>query len=875
MVAPPIPDNEIQRLAALRALDILDSDPEESFDRLARLTASAFCAPIAHVSLIDEHREWFKARWGLSVAHGDRQTAFCAHTIAGEGTLVVDDALQDPRFRDNPQVTANPAVRFYAGAALRIGSGLAVGTLCIKDHRPRQFSERERRLLTDLAAVVVSELEHRLAESRLRKWEHVFGHARWGIALSDVENPTLDTLNPAFAAMHGYGVEELQGRPMIDIVAPDARDEFAAHAAALRASGRHAYESRHVRKDGTVFPVLIDASAVRDRNGRLLYRAAHVQDITERRRFERALELNNATLTTQQETSLDGILVVDGDGRVVSHNQRFARMWAIPEEILSSRSDDRALEFAIDQLVDPQAFLSRVRYLYDHRTESSSDVLLFKDGRVFDRYSAPMWGPNQEYYGRVWYFRDVTDRARAERTVRESEERLTRILESAMDAIVTIDDRRRIRLFNAAAEDVFRCPAAQAIGQSFDVFGSESFRELLTRCEKAFGRKGARKRYMWAPEGLTAVRRDGREFPVEATISRVDLEGQKLFTIILRDVNDRLEAERELQQLQLQNVFLQEEYKNALGFEEIVGRSGPMQAVLEAVQQVASTETTVLLTGETGTGKELIARAIHTHSRRRDRMLVKVNCAALPAGLIESELFGHEKGAFTGALARKIGRFELADGGTIFLDEVGDLPLELQAKLLRVLQEGEFERVGATAVLRADVRVIAATNRDLQQEVEQGRFRADLFYRLNVFPIRLPPLRERPDDVPLLVQHFVVVHSAKMGKRIDSIPKEALRELCEYDWPGNVRELQNIVERGVILTRGAALELGGALPRPAPTAAPGRPSRLAEVERAHILAVLERVNWRVSGEGGAAEALGLKRTTLESRMKKLGIKRRQ
>ena len=325
--------------------------------------------------------------------------------------------------------------------------------------------------------------------------------------------------------------------------------------------------------------------------------------------------------------------------------------------------------------------------------------------------------------------------------------------------------------------------------------------------------------------------------------------------------------------LEEENLYLQEEARTEAAFGEVVGRSTGILGVLARVRDVAETDSTVLLTGETGTGKELIVRAIHGLSPRRDKILVKVNCAALPAGVVESELFGHEKGAFTGALARKIGRFEIADGGTLFLDEVGDLPMELQAKLLRVLQEGEFERVGGTRTLKVQVRLITATNRDLGKAVADGSFRADLFYRLAVFPIHVPPLRERRDDVPDLVRHFVAIYAAKLGKKIAPPSTEALNRLRAYAWPGNVRELQNVIERAVILAKKGRLEVGDALVDPARGVPKKRARSLEEVERQHILAVLEETGWRVSGEKGAAKVLGLKRTTLEAKMQKLGIVR--
>jgi formate hydrogenlyase transcriptional activator len=331
------------------------------------------------------------------------------------------------------------------------------------------------------------------------------------------------------------------------------------------------------------------------------------------------------------------------------------------------------------------------------------------------------------------------------------------------------------------------------------------------------------------------------------------------------------------QRLEQENRYLQEEARSEAAFADVVGESSGIQKVLDRVRMVAGTESTVLVTGETGTGKELVVRAVHGLSRRKDKIFVKVNCAALPAGVIESELFGHEKGAFTGALTRRTGRFELAHGGTLLLDEVGDLPLELQAKLLRVLQDGEFERVGGTHTLRMDVRIVAATNRNLARAVEEGRFRADLFYRLNVFPIALPPLRDRLEDVPRLARHFAMLYATKMGKRLGAIGEPVLDRLLAYSWPGNVRELQNVIERAVILSASGRLVLdegfGSCNAMPEAAGGAGSTLTLEGIERDHIVAVLQRVGWRVSGDRGAARILGLKRTTLKARMNRLGISR--
>lgn len=332
-----------------------------------------------------------------------------------------------------------------------------------------------------------------------------------------------------------------------------------------------------------------------------------------------------------------------------------------------------------------------------------------------------------------------------------------------------------------------------------------------------------------------------------------------------------------------EKLYLEDEIRSEMNFEEIIGNSAVLRRVLKQVETVGPTESTVLIYGETGTGKELVARALHNLSPRSSSAFVKLNCAAIPTGLLESELFGHEKGAFTGAIAQRIGRFELANGGTVFLDEVGEIPLELQPKLLRVLQEREFERLGSTRTLRTNARLIAATNRDLTVMVEEQKFRSDLFYRLNVFPVRLPPLRERPEDIPLLVRHFAQQFARRMNKRIESIASEAMNVLCDYHWPGNIRELQNVIERAVILSSGSVLHValsdlktnGTSLPNPENRHAPqGNMQRvLEETERKQILAALEETGWVVAGPKGAAARLGMKRSTLQVRMQKLGIVR--
>ena len=326
-----------------------------------------------------------------------------------------------------------------------------------------------------------------------------------------------------------------------------------------------------------------------------------------------------------------------------------------------------------------------------------------------------------------------------------------------------------------------------------------------------------------------------------------------------------------------EKLYLQDEIRTEYNFEEIIGENAALKQILEQLQTVAPTDSTILILGETGTGKELIARAIHNLSARRERTLVKVNCAAIPTGLLESELFGHEKGAFTGAIAQRVGRFELAHRGTLFLDEVGDIPIELQPKLLRVLQEQEFERLGSSRTIRVDVRLVAATNVDLAQRVKDNQFRSDLYYRLNVFPVMIPPLRDRREDIPLLVRYFAQKYARRMKKPIDTIPVKAMTALSEYQWPGNVRELENFIERAVILSRGKELQLPLAeLKQRAKVIAVSSPNGLVTLEHAereHIVRALGETDWVIGGPAGAAAKLGMKRTTLQSRIKKLGIAR--
>jgi len=473
-------------------------------------------------------------------------------------------------------------------------------------------------------------------------------------------------------------------------------------------------------------------------------------------------------------------------------------------------------------------------------------------------------------------------RLKAEQQVRAREEQLAALLDSAMDGVVVLDSGGMVRRVNPAAEKLFGCTAEDLLGENFRDFLPPDSAAQFDTLVKEIDAQPAGARQLWIPAGFTALRWDKTPFPAEATMSRFENRDQVFHTIILRNVDERLAAERRIHSLTVQTEYLEAELRALHNFGEIIGQSPLLRQVLREVEQVAVTDTAVLIQGETGTGKELFARAIHGASRRRDMPLVTVNCAAIPSTLIESEFFGHEKGAFTGATTRREGRFALADGGTIFLDEVGELPLELQGKLLRVLQEGTFEPVGSSTTRKVNVRVIAATNRDLAREAKENRFRQDLFYRLNVFPLCLPSLRERKGDIPALASAFVQRFAQRTGRSIASLTPDCISRLQAYSWPGNVRELQNVIERAVITAVDGRLNLARALPElgqniSAPATSTEEPVRirtlqeLEQLERENLRRALEAVQWRISGERGAATLLGINPSTLRSRMKALGI----
>lgn len=475
---------------------------------------------------------------------------------------------------------------------------------------------------------------------------------------------------------------------------------------------------------------------------------------------------------------------------------------------------------------------------------------------------------------------DVTTQHNALEKLHISEAKYRSLFALAGDAILTVGpppgaiidaNVAACELLGYTPEELRQVPSSQIVAPAYAEQTRREWLEQLT----------AKGRFLVETKW---IRKDGQEIDVSVSGKPLNTKEQSLFQLIGRDITEQKRAEAalkaaltELEQLknrlQTENIYLKNEIKIQHNAGELVGQSEAIQHLVTQLELVAQTDASVLIMGETGTGKELIARKLHASSLRCDRPLVKVNCATLPSELIESELFGHEADAFTGAIKRREGRFHLADQGTIFLDEIGELPLHLQSKLLRVLQEGEFERLGSSTTHRVDVRLIAATNRDLQQLAKQGLFREDLFFRLNVFPLYVPPLRKRKDDILPLTQHFITQLNSKLGRRVQHIPPAVLRMLQEYEWPGNIRELANIIERAMIISPEQELIcqewlLKGNKHTTQPDLLP-----LKDIERQHILKVLTHTSWRVSGKGGAAEILGLKPTTLEARMKRLGIKR--
>jgi formate hydrogenlyase transcriptional activator len=647
-----LPPNESGRLNALQRYQILDTPPDGAFDHLTAVAANLFRVPIAIVSLVDHDRIWFKSHHGLDACEMGREPGLCASAIFSSDVYHVRDAITDVRTLSNPLAAGKFGLRFYAAAPLRTHDGFNLGTFCIMDRKPRELASFEMEMLTKLAALVMDQMELRLAARKVAELEQV-----------------------------ERGMSEQ-----------------------LRRANEELGESEKRFRD------LFDEAPI-----------AYVHE--------------------------------DLDTRLIRVNRAAMRILGIrPEEVAGT-------------------------------------------------------------FGKSF----VPDTSDAQRRLRE---------------------------------------ALEPIGR-----GTETSGVVLELRRKDDGK------------------------PVWIQWWSKPVPGGNYTRTMFLDITDRVLMERERAQLQAHNDYLWEEIRSEHNFGDIIGQSPGLQKVMLQIQLVAPTCSAVLVTGESGTGKELVARAIHDHSPRRGHVLIKVNCSAVPENLFESEFFGHMKGAFTGALKDKPGRFELADGGTLFLDEIGEVPLAMQAKLLRVLQEQELERVGDIRTRTVNVRIIAATSRDLKKEVDAGRFRQDLFYRLSVFPIEIPPLRERREDIPPLAAHFVMQSARRMSRSPPRVTESTMSQLTSYDWPGNVRELQNAIERAVILSQRGLLrfELAESKAIDTPCALTSTVTKsalltrdeLKRQERESIATALKQTGGKVFGPGGAAELLSMKPTTLASRITALGLKRKE
>jgi formate hydrogenlyase transcriptional activator len=730
----------------------------------------------------------------------------------------------------------------------------------------RQVWEFHNTLQTaQVGAPIVLGLAHDITEKRqaAAKFQELLEAAPDAMVVADAE-ARIVLVNAQVERMFGYQRTELLGQ-RIEMLVPERlrerqcelRDDFLRTQRGMPTSGAREFLALH--KDGHEFALEINLSPLQTADGLLVTSA--IRDITQRKRAEERLR--------QYEKAMEGleemIAVVDRDYRYVIANRAFLKYRGMENEQVIGRRVAEVLnkgvfETVVKEKLD-EAFQGKiVRYEMKHnypelgeRDLSISYFPIEERGRI-DRVACVL--------------QDITERKRAEEALRASEERFRVALKNSPIAVLSLDqDLRYTWMYNPQLVGA----TSTYLGKTpIEFFGSEegerimeSWRRVLEtgvgmRHEVQIG-KGDRKHYF-----------DTTIEPVlDSTGAVIGLTGASTDVTELRETSEALrEAKKKLTE---EKLYLEQEIDTELGFGEIVGQSPALKKVMEEVGKVAASDATVLLLGETGTGKELVARALHRLSRRAGNSFIKMNCAAIPSGLLESELFGYEKGAFTGAVGKKLGRLELADKGTLFLDEIGEISLALQPKLLRVLQDQEFERLGGTQTLKVNFRLIAATNRDLAESVRKSEFRSDLYYRLNVFPVRVPPLRERREDIGLLVEHFVQKCAKRMNRKITSIPKKTMDALTGWDWPGNVRELENFVERSVILTHGSLLE--SPLSELKPLSEGAMNETLEAAEREHIVRALRESQGKVGGPRGAAARLGLKRTTLQSKLKQMGIDR--
>jgi PAS domain S-box-containing protein len=717
-------------------------------------------------------------------------------------------------------------------------------------------------------------------------------HSHDLMCIHDLDGRLL-AVNPAPARVLGYSVEELLEIPMREMIVPEFRPDFDAYLKDIAISGESHGWMGVVTRSGEQRIWEYHNTLRTDRVASPIVRGiAH--DVTERRRAEQSVRDANELLRnrarddkrTIRELKLFRTLLDQCNDAIKVVDPETMRLLDANEAAYSALgySRDEFLSLGISD-IDPTATESSMMKIKEALRESGSFVVETvrrrKDGSTVRVEVSLRWVQLEQDYI-VSIARDITERKQTEARLREYE----RVVEGLEEVIAVIDREYRYVIANRAFANIRGMEKEQIVGHRVsELFEEEIYQRLVKpKMDECFQGKSTRYQLKYSFPKLGERELLVSYFPIEG------VTGVDRIAAVVQDVTERNRAEEALLQnlaqmrevseelrlakekLAEEKLYLEEAIDTELGFGEIIGRSSALKDVMQKVAKVAPSDATVLLLGETGTGKELVARALHRMSRRESNSFIKLNCAAIPSGLLESELFGHEKGAFTGAVTRKLGRIELADRGTLFLDEIAETPLSLQPKLLRVLQDKEFERLGGGQTLKVDFRLLAATNRDLLQSVKAREFRSDLYYRLNVFPILIPPLRERREDIRPLVEHFVRKFAAQMKKSVTSIPSRTMEILVRWDWPGNIRELENFVERSVILSPGSVLQAPLAELQ-APVVHENVDTRsLHDKERERILRVLRDCRGKLGGPDGAAARLGLKRTTLQSKLDQLGIK---
>ncbi|HKV47029.1 MAG TPA: sigma 54-interacting transcriptional regulator [Candidatus Acidoferrales bacterium] len=720
-----------------------------------------------------------------------------------------------------------------------------------------------------MAAQTINDLLN--AEFRLRMLiDNVHDYA---IFMLDPEGHVA-TWNSGAERIKGYRAEEIVGKHFsVFYSREDVEKDKPGYELKIAAeSGRYEDEGWRIRKDGSPFWANVVITAARNTDGELIGFAKVTRDFTERNRIEHERDASAAQARERAlllELAHDSIIIRDLENRITFWNRGAEEKYRWTKEDALGKVTHSFLQTKFPQPLEEVEKALREKEYWEGELVHST-----KDGRRITVASRQVLQRNSQG-NPIAIFEinnDITDRKQAEQALQRHEAHLRALFEFSPDAIVVSDQEGKIVSVNSQMERFFGYKREELLGQSIDILVPERFRRNHPSHRRQY-EANPRTRPMGAGLELYGRRRDGQEFPIDIMLAPIETPEGKVTLSTIRDISERKQAEEKIRRSEQEKRYLEEELLSS--FDEIVGQNFVLKQVLKQVETVAPTDATVLILGETGTGKELIARALHRLSRRHDHTFVKLNCAAIPTGLLESELFGHERGAFTGAIAQKVGRLELAHRGTLFLDEVGDIPLELQPKLLRALQEKEFERLGSTRTMSVDIRLVAATNRDLEKMVADGQFRRDLYYRLKVFPISIPALRDRKDDIPLLVRYFVDVHARRMARQIKTIPPEVMDAFTRWNWPGNVRELENFIERAVILSPGSVLRAPLAELKTLPEVESSNSSdgTLVNTERDHILRILREAKGMISGPNGAAERLGVKRTTLNSKMKKLGITR--